>query len=422
MKVDEGRAPSLMANFGALASGHALGIVVPLLTVPYLARVLRPEGWAPVLVAQALASWMVLLLEYGFDLSATRAVAHARAGKAEIGRIVWGVQGAKLLLIPCAVVLLGVAYVFLPSIASSRRLAFWTCVFAMLRGLNPLWYFQGLERVRGAVAVDASSKVAGATGVFLLVHGPADGWIVLALQAAFALMSLVLLTTRLSKQVPAAWSMAAATDALRTSWPLFAFRASSTLYMQANTIILGVFATPLAVAAYGGAERVVRAAINLLEPVTRLLLPRISFLSAANPREAAAMVRKSLLVFGALSACGALLMAALAPLLVHVLLGGGYDAAIPILRRLSMLIPIITVATVLGNFWALPLKRDRALLSVTLVAGAVNLGLAYALVPTLEAIGMASAVVIAEGIVMLSLVVMYWRWRLDAERKAEAIA
>ena len=422
MNAEQARTPSLLANFGALAGGHALGIVVPLLTVPYLARVLQPAGWAPVLIAQALASWMILLLEYGFDLSATRAVAQARAGGTELSRVVWGVQGAKLLLIPCAIGLMLLAYALMPALEASRNLVVWTCLYALLRGLNPLWYFQGLERVRGAVAIDAVSKVCGATGVFVFVHAPRDGWMVLALQAAFAFLSLTLLTIQLSKQVPAVWSMTAATSALRTSWPLFAFRASSTLYMQANTIILGIFATPLAVAAYGGAERIVRAVLNLLEPVTRLLLPRISYLSESRPREAAVLVRKALVVLGALSTAGALVIALGAPLIVRLLLGSGYDGVVPILQRLVLLIPIITIATVLGNFWALPLKRDGALLASTVVAGAVNLALAYVWVPTFAAMGMASAVVIAETTVMVSLAVLYWRWRTHKRRTVGVLA
>ena len=414
--------PSMMANFGALLGGHALGIIVPLFTIPYLARVLRPEGWAPVLIAQALASWMILLLEYGFDLSATRAVAHARAGDSEIAHIVWGVQGAKLLLVPVALALLALMYVVLPSLESTRQLALWTCLYALLRGMNPMWFFQGLERVRGAVAIDSGSKVAGAIGVFVFVHAPNDGWKVLALQAAFACVSLTLLTVRLGKLVKPSWSLAASRQALHASWPLFAFRASSTLYMQANTVMLGVFATPLAVAAYGGAERIVRAAINLLEPVTRLLLPRISFLSASNPREAALLLRRAFLILGLGSATGAMIMSLGAPLLVRVLLGNGYESAVPVLRWLVLLLPIITVATVLGNFWALPLKRDRALLVVTLGAGVTNLLLAYLLLPTLAAMGMTAAVLCAELLVMLSLAVMYAKWRVQSRRKRTAIA
>lgn len=403
---------SLIANFSALAGGHALGLVVPLLTVPYLARVLRPDGWAPVLVAQALAAWLLLLLDYGFDLSATRAIAHARGGAREIGGIVWSVQYAKLLLVPIGVVLMLLAYALIPALHEARMLMFWTCAFGVVRGLNPLWFFQGVERMRSAVLTDTAGKVFGALSVFVFVRTPDDGWKVLALQAVFATLSCSWLTIRLMRLVPPSqWTLSAAVAELRASWPLFVFRASSTLYMQANTIILSVFSTPLAVAAYGGAERIVRAAINLLEPLTRLFLPRISFLSTSNPRAAAQLIHRCLVTLGIGSALAGASISFTAPWLVKLLLGDGYESAIPVLRWLALLLPIITIATVLGTFWALPYKRDRLVLGATVAAGAVNLILAAVLVPSMSALGMSAAVVSAETLVGCTLAVMYARWR-----------
>jgi len=413
---------SLIANFSALAGGHALGLIVPLLTVPYLARVLRPEGWAPVLVAQALAAWLSLLLDYGFDLSATRAIAQARGGLRDIGGIVWRVQYAKLSLVPLAVVLMLIAYVFIPTLHEARRLMLFTCAFGIVRGLNPLWFFQGLEQMRGAVFTDVAGKVLAALSVFVFVHERSDAWKVLALQALFATLSCGWLTLRLLRLVPATpWSLASAMTELRQSWPLFVFRASSTLYMQANTIILSVFSSPLAVAAYGGAERIVRAAINLLEPVTRLLLPRISYLTTSNPSAAAKLIQRCLLILGVGSALAGAAISLGAPLLVRLLLGDGYDAAVPVLRWLALLLPIITIATVLGTFWALPYKRDKLVLGATIAAGITNLSLAALLVPRMEALGMASAVVSAEAVVGVTLAFVYVRTRMTTPREAPVI-
>lgn len=407
----------MIANFSALAGGHALGLVVPLLTVPYLARVLRPEGWAPVLVAQALAAWLLLLLDYGFDLSATRAIAQAR-GNSDGGRtndiatIVWSVQYAKLLLVPIAIVLMLIAYATIPALQDAHRLMLWTVLFGIIRGLNPLWFFQGLEKMRSAVLTDTAGKVLGAASVFVFVRTPDDGWKVLALQALFAGIACAWLTIRLFRIAPPTpWSFDTAVAELRRSWPLFVFRASGTLYMQANTIILSLSSTALAVAAYGGAERVVRAAINLLEPMTRLFLPRISFLATSNPRAAAQMIYRCLVILGVGSAAAGAMISLGAPLLVRLLLGDGYDAAVPVLRWLALLLPVVTIATVLGAFWALPHKRDKLVLGATLVAGMTNLALAAILVPRMDAMGMTIAVVSAEAIVATTLALAYVRWR-----------
>jgi PST family polysaccharide transporter len=403
---------ALRANVGALAGSHALGLLVPLLTVPYLARTLHPAGWAPVLLAQALAAWVVMLLDYGFELSGARAVANARAAGHDLATVVWRIQGAKLLLLPLGALLLVGAAQALPALRADRALVAWAMVFALARGLNPLWYFQGMERVRGAVAMDTGGRVLAALAVFALVHDPTHGWRVVALQGAAAVLSGGWLTLSLWREQPSvALSLRAAAHMLRTEWALFAFKASSTLYMQANTVLLGLFAPTLAVAAYGGAEKIARAAINLLDPLTRVLLPRISYLVQSDAAAAASLVRRVLVMLGSGASVAGALLALLAPQVVSLLLGTGYEAAVPVLRLLALLLPIIAIGTVLGIFWALPLGRDRPLLVVTAAAGVLNVLLVLVLVPRHGASGMAGAVVVAELLVSVSLGLMYGRWR-----------
>ena len=403
---------ALRANVGALAGSHALGLLVPLLTVPYLARTLHPAGWAPVLLAQALAAWVVMLLDYGFELSGARAVANARAAGHDLATVVWRIQGAKLLLLPLGALLLVGAAQALPALRADRALVAWAMVFALARGLNPLWYFQGMERVRGAVAMDTGGRVLAALAVFALVHDPTHGWRVVALQGAAAVLSGGWLTLSLWREQPSVpLSLRAAAHTLRTEWALFAFKASSTLYMQANTVLLGLFAPALAVAAYGGAEKIARAAINLLDPLTRVLLPRISYLVQSDAAAAASLVRRVLVMLGSSASVAGALLALLAPQVVSLLLGTGYEAAVPVLRLLALLLPIIAIGTVLGIFWALPLGRDRALLVLTAAAGVLNVLLVLILVPRHGASGMAGAVVVAELLVSVSLGLMYGRGR-----------
>ena len=402
----------LVQNITALFGAQAVSLVVPLLTVPYLARTLRPEGWASVLVAQALGGWLIILLEYGFDLSGTRAVARARTTPDSLSDVVGGVQGAKLLLVPLAALIVLVVSQTLPSMRGDGRLLGWTLAFAVLRGLNPLWYFQGVERVRGAVAVDSGTKAAAALGVFVLVHAPADGWMVLALQAGFAALSLVVLTGGMAREVGfRAPTLTGAVSTLRAGGRVFGVRAASGLYIQANTLILAALTNPAAVAFFGGAERIIRASINLLQPLTQAFLPRLSFLSVADPAQGRRTIERCLVFVGGLGAVFGLVAAVGAPLLTRILLGPGYEGAVPVLRALAILPFLIAVDTVLGLYWAVPFGHERALLITIVGAGVTNITLAFLLVPRWGVLGMSLAVVVAELVVVASLAMLYLRHR-----------
>jgi PST family polysaccharide transporter len=398
-----------------LFASHALGLLIPLLTVPYLARVLRPDGWGPVLMAQALVAWVGLLLEYGADLSGVRAVAAARA-KAPltdpvVRATVWGVQGAKVLLLPLAsAVLLG----FLGTLEAFRAaplLALCTAAAALVKGFSPLWYFLGVERLRGALAIDAGARIAGALAVFPLVQGPDDGWKVLAAQGTAGLLATLWLTRTLWREAPPppAGLWTAARHALQSGRTIFAYRVMGTIFLHANTLLLGTLAPAASVAAYGGAERVVRAATNLLEPITRALLPRMAFLHAHDATEAGRLMGRLLPVIIGAAALGAAGIVVAAPQLVALLLGPGYDAAVPLMRGLALLLPVVATGTVIGFYWALPAGRDRLVMTATAIAGVLTIVLVVTLIPRWGAAGMVVAAVSAEATVACILAGAYRR-------------
>lgn len=401
---------SLVRNASVLVGAQAVSLVVPLLTIPYIARVLGPAAWGPVLAAQGLSNWLILVFEYGFDLSATRTIARARVAPHTMSEIVHGVQSAKTLLLLGSAPLILFVLVAVPALRQNPALLTWAVVFAVLRGFSPLWFFQGLERLKAAVAVDTITRAVAALGVFVVVHTPDDGWRVIALQAVLAAVSLAVLTAWLARHVALQTPrVAIGLRTLREGGSIFACRAWSGVYIQANTLILSALAAPATVAFFGGADRIIRAAINLLQPLTQTFLPRVSFLHVADPPAARRTVRRAIVGVGLFGVAMGLTAAIAAPLLVHVLLGPGYDAAIPVLRLMGVLPLLIALNTVLGVYWALPLGHERFLLGAIIAAGVTNVALALVFVPRWGAPGMAASAIAAEVVALVLLGGLYVR-------------
>jgi PST family polysaccharide transporter len=392
------------------SAGNAVGLLAPLIAIPYLARVLRPEGWAPVLVAQAIAAWVVLVLDFGFELSGTRALARVRTSPDGSAEVVHRVQSAKSALLPLGAALIVVAFAATPALRVGGPLLAWTLGYALIRGLDPCWFFQGIERVGGAVIVQATTKLAAALGVFWCVRAPSDGWKVIALQGIGAAIALVILTLRMHRDVPVRMpSQGAARAGIREGASLFLFRASSGLFASANVFIVSIFAAPAAVAVFGGAERLVRAGIGLLGPVTQAVLPRVSHLHATDPAGARAVVRASLRVVGAAGLGIGLVTFFGAPLLVQFLLGPGYEQAIPLMRVLALLPPLVAIDTVLGLHWAVPLGQERPFVAAVVGGGLLNVGLAIALAPRWAGAGVVWAILVGEFLIVLLLARRYAR-------------
>lgn len=404
--------PSLRRNASLLLVGNAVGLAAPLITVPYLARVLRPEGWAPVLLAQVLAAWLVLVLEYGFDLSGARVLAQGRDDRQRLGQIVTGVQTAKLLLAPLTALLLAAAVLTNAQLRAAPALVAWTLAYVVLRGFNPLWFFQGVERLGVAVVLDAGSKLVAALAVLVVVQEPTHAPRVLALQAAGAALTTLVLSVRMYALAP--WqgpSLAAGREMLRAGRHLFGFRVASGMFAALNVVLVGIVSSPLAVALFGGADRLVRAAIGVISAFTQAVLPRVSFLAGRDADAAERLVQRSMLVTGGFGLGVAAIAVVLAPQLVALLLGPGYEGAVPVIRVLALVAPLIAFDTVLGLHWAIPHGHDRSFLRIILVGGGITLGLLAAATPRYGPVGAAAAVVLGEAVILFSLLALRRRAR-----------
>lgn len=399
------RASVIVHNALALYGVHAAGLILPLVTVPFLARVLRPEGWGLVVFAQAFAGWLGLVLEYGFYLSGTRRVARARGDREQVAAIVADVMGAKALLLGAVTAVAFLAYLLVPSFQRSPAHIAWAWTIAVAFGFSPLWFFQGIERMTAPAALEVSARVAATASIFLFVRAPEDGWMVLAAQGVTGLAWVVVGTGWIYRSVPPRLpSLEGARTMLRESASIFVFRGASGIYTHANSFLLGLYAAPQAVAIFAGGERIIRAAVGLIEPASRAIFPRVSHLVTHDRHGASALLRLSLVAVGALGLAMGVVAGAAAPLLVRVLLGPGYEAAVPVLRLLALLPPIIALGTVLGIQWAIPAGHERAFTGIVVAAGALNLLLVALLAPTYGATGVAVSVVLAEGAVAISLV------------------
>jgi len=91
----------LVHNMLALFSVQLFRKLMPVITMPYLARVLGAAGWGTVAFVQGFASCLILLVEFGFYISGTREVARWRESRERLGEICGGILGAQILLALC---------------------------------------------------------------------------------------------------------------------------------------------------------------------------------------------------------------------------------------------------------------------------------------------------------------------------------
>ena len=404
-------ARSLSQNVLALYGVQAGRKLIPLISIPYLARVLGPSGWGTVAFIAAMAELLVICIEFGFNISATREVARNRDHPKACGRVMAGVLGAQACLALLGIILALCASRFLPLIAHRPELLAAGLVYAVAQGLAPLWFFQGLEQMRLAAGLELSGKAVALVGLFVFVHRPTDDWKVLALTAVAPALStavgLVLAYRTIPVELP---SVALIRRTLAMGAPMFIFRSAESLYGVGNVFLLGLFSTPEIVGYFAAAEKIAKAAFGLLNPIREAIFPRLSNLAVRGGEEAA----------GPLARLGAMLMIAggaglgvglfiFAPLATRLLLGGEFAPAVDALRILSVLPFFLSITYSVGFQWLLPFGKDRVINQIILAAGLLNVTLSFLFARPFQHIGMAWAVVASEAFVAVSMVTVVTR-------------
>lgn len=389
-----------------------------LITIPYLARVLGQDIWGLFILTQSFAAIILLVIEYGFGYSATRDVAQHREDDKQLAHIASGIFGAKGLLLLAAGVFSGLAFLVVSSFQQEPLYLIMGTVAMATSALGPWWYFQGIERMRKPAILAIITISLTTAGIFLVVGGPEDGWKVFALQAFFSAINSGTMLWWLYREVSWQWpTWHEVRGSLQRGTAMFVQQLSVSLYSSANAFILGLFVHPIFVGYYGGAEKLVRVAKQGIETLSRALYPRMSYLVAQEPQRARKVRGLLLFAVGGMALVFTGLGMLMAPWLVRLILGPGYEAAILPLRILLLSVPAAAITNILGTQWLLPQRKDQLLVGVTLATGALNIVLAALLAPSFAQNGMAWAVVSAEFFAAASFGLLVWR----SDRKPQQV-
>jgi PST family polysaccharide transporter len=374
--------------------------VVPLLTLPYVARVLSPTDFGLVVFSQGFAFVLNTYIDWGFTYDGVRQVAAKRDDPAALSKVVERTRGAQLLLSAASLPIVLVVLLVVPKFAEHPLYLLLAWIAGVAGGLAPIWFFMGMEKMRLSSLISLGFRFLGAGLTFVFVKNAGDAWVVLTLFAGSAVVTLICLDLRMYRYVR--FSLPKFTEcwsAVRRAALLFVGTVAATLYTAFNVVLVGLFEPAAEVAQFGAAERVLRVSLQVLAPLGAAVYPRLAALQSSQEHDRA---RRLLAKAGvAATGIGLLLaagLAAFAPLIIHLLFGQRFvHSSAPILRILVLIIPISIIGAIAGS-WLVTLHMDRKVVTIVLRAGVFNVALGCLLTPLFGPMGMAWSVVCAEAV------------------------
>lgn len=391
----------LGGNISALYAVQGLNYVLPLLMLPYLLRVLGPQSYGIIIFTQSLARYAVIVTDFGFTLTATRAISISRESEKELAKIFWSTLAAKGVLLLASIVIIIPTIIAIPALKAQWPTAAASCLLVVGSVAFPEWYFLGLERMRAIAIIYFVTGLSAFAAVFAFVHSDKDQFLAAAilsgqqLVAAVISVAMIPLIAPIRTYCPSARDVAAS---LRSSWHLFLCSAAGSLYLNSNVFFLGLFAGSYAVALYSLANKIVLAVFNMFVPLIRAVYPRASLLFARSRETAFRLARKFLKITIPIGVLLSLCIWMYGREAVVILGGNKYLAAIPILRIMCVLPLLLAVASVISQIVMINVGLTKSLSRIYILVGCINLILLPALVTWRGAAGAAVALVTAEFI------------------------
>jgi len=396
----------LFDNIVSLYLLQGLNYIIPIAVLPYLVRVLGIETYGLVAVAQSFAQYFNILTDYGFNFSATRSIAQSKDEPGEISRIFCSVFLIKICLTAVGFAVLGCVLLTVSPMRHDWTIFIYAYAGVLGNVLFPVWYFQGLERMRHISIISGATKTLSAVLLFIFVHQSRDGALAVAIQSFGMLLAGAIGFAVCTRSADLVFHWPCWQD-LRTrtaeGWHLFVSTASLSLYTNTNVFLVGMLAGNVQAGYFSAADRLVRATNGLVGPITQAVFPYVSALAPRSSEAALVFITRSLRWMSGLALLPVIAIFVLARPIALLCFGYGADGAIPVMRWIALLPFLVAVTSVLGVLTMLTFGLDKQFSRILIAAGILNLVIGVPLISRFAAQGAGASVLLTEAFVTMTM-------------------
>jgi len=333
----------LVENFLSLSVLQALGYLLPLITLPYLVRVLGPEKYGLVIFAQAFIEYFLILVDYGFNFAATRDISINRENKEKINEIFSSVITIKFFIGILSFIILVIILLFVPRFRNDWLVYVFTFGVVLGNILFPVWFFQGIERMRYITILNIIARGIFTICIFIFIRDRSDYLYVPLINSLGIILAGVLSLGVVFKNFKVKFVLPSKKNInyqLKESWHFFISTIATSIYTTSNNFILGLLTNNTIVGYYSPADKIVRAVQSMLTPVSRTIYPYISNLAYNSKQKTLSFIKKLSIIACSGSFIISLILFVFAKPIINLILGNQYSQSIIILKILAFL-PLI---------------------------------------------------------------------------------
>jgi len=394
----------LLSNFMSLSILQGANYLLPLITFPYLVRVLGVVYFGLLAFASATIAYFNIITDYGFNIAATRKISIQRTHKEKVSEIFSSVITIKLVLMLLSFLLLSLLVFSFDKFSKHWEIYFFTFGSVLGQMLFPVWFFQGMERMKYITYLNIFSRLVFTIAIFIFVSKQSDYFMVPILNSLGMLLAGYWSFKIVKRNFGISFSWQKKETLLyylKDANQVFTTNVAISFYTTSTTFILGFFTSDTIVGYYAGAEKIIQAFKGLMTPVFQTIYPYISKQFSISKENWSIFLKKMVLYTGVITGFLSLLIFTFSKPLVDIILGNQYHNSIIIMQLLSFTVFMIGLSTtyvVLGFYAA---AQQKIVMRFTVVISIFHIMIALIMIPLFQEIGASITVLFTETMITL---------------------
>lgn len=410
---------SILKNYLLNATYSLLNIIIPIITIPYVSRILLADGVGKVSFAQNIVSYFVLIASLGIPNYGIREVAKSANDILQRSKVFWEIFLINCISTTIAVIAYYTTILTVGYFGDKRILLIVVGLSLVLNICNIDWFYKGIEDFKYITIRSYIIKILSLIAILIFVRSPNDIVIYAFIVTATTSTNYILNIIHVRKFInPYPIRKLELKSHLKPIFFMFATALAVELYAQLDTTMVGVLCGDTYVGYYSNSMKLIKILVVVITAIGTVLLPRISqYIQTGRKEDVSNLLKKAVeyILFISLPATLGLFM--VSNDIVKLFFGSDFLPAITTMKILVFLVPIISVGNIFGSQLLIALNQEK-LLTLTVFLGAiVNLLLNSFLIIGCKQNGAAVASVIAELCVMCSQIILSRRFiKIDIDK------
>jgi PST family polysaccharide transporter len=269
----------LIENFTFLSVLQVSNLVLFLITIPYLFRVLGSRSYGLIVFAQTIVYYLTIFTNFGFNLTATRDISINRNNPEKMSEIVSSVLTIKLFFFVISFLIMTILTLSIANFRENRILYLLSMLACISEALFPIWYFQGIEKMKYITFINVTTRIIATGLVFIVIDSQSKYTIyplLLGIGTITGALVALLIVFKKHKVLFRFQPIKTLRFYLVDNVLYFFSNVSTQIYINANKIIIGSFLGMVEVAYYDVAEKVINIVKVPYSLIGQTLFPKVA--------------------------------------------------------------------------------------------------------------------------------------------------